>query len=208
MLNIHNELYDMYINKRIGKKDIYVAFDKGHINLQSVNAILQDQPEYSLDEAAKFKKDECSYICSKNITAGIDVTLSNGQTKHFSLGEKDQINLATKMLNIAMGAKELEYHSDGEPCVYYSAEDMSAICVAAQTKVTLETTYYNCIAQWIAGCKTPEEIMAISYGDAIPEEYWTEPWRRINEKANSVEETTDNAQEETPEVENSETESK
>ena len=197
MLNIHNELYDLYANKKIGKKDIYVAQNKGYIDEQSVDVILKKDVQYTLDEAAKFKKDECSYICSKNITAGIDVTLSNGETKHFSLGEKDQINLATKMLNIAMGAKELEYHSDGEPCVYYSAEDMSAICIAAQSKVTLETTYYNCIVQWIAGCKTPEDIMAISYGDAIPEEYWTEPWRRINEKANPIEDTSvDDAQEE------------
>lgn len=179
MLNVHNELYALYINKKIGKKDIYVAFDKGHLNQQSVDAILQDQPNYTLEEAAKFKKSECSYICSKVITSGIDVELSDGSIKHFSLSEKDQINLATKMLNIVMGASELEYHSDGEPCVYYTRDDMSRICTAAQLKVTTETTYYNCIAQWISGCDTPEEINAISYGDDIPEKYWTEPWRRI-----------------------------
>lgn len=189
MLNVHNELYALYINKRIGKKDICVAFDKGHINQQSVDAILQDQPDYTLDEAVKFKKAECSYICSKLIVSGIDVALSDGSTKHFSLNEKDQLNLATKMLNVAMGIGELEYHSDGEPCMYYSAEDMTRICTAAQSKVTTETTYYNCLAQWISGCKTPEEVNAISYGDEIPEEYWTEPWRRIMDKMKPTEET-------------------
>lgn len=216
-MNVHNELYALYLNKKIGKVEIYNAFEKGFIDNQSVDVILDLKPDYTLEEAAKFKKAECSYICSKNIISGIDVMLSSGETKHFSLTEKDQLNLATKMLNITMGVTELEYHSDGEPCVYYNIEDMSLICATAQSKVTLETTYYNCIAQWIAGCKTPEEIMAISYGDTIPEEYWTEPWRRINEKSNPIEDTSvddiqeevaSENQEETPEVENSETESK
>lgn len=180
MINIHNELYNLLVSKRITIRDIFVARDKGLIPQDSVDALYDLMPLYSLEEAREVKKAEFSYYCNKNIVnGGVDVELSNGSTKHFSLTDKDQINLNAKMLNAMVGVEQLEYHSDGEPYTYYSATDMITICAAAQAKVTLETTYYNCLKQWIDGCETVEEIMAIKYGDSIPEKYQTEPWKNI-----------------------------
>lgn len=178
-MNIHNELYRKYQNKVIGISELLKALEQGFITAESFEAITQDVPDYTLEEAAYFKRKELSYLCSKNITQGVDVELSDGNTHHFSLSDSDQRNLTTKMLNIAMGMTELEYHSDGDPCRYYSTEDMACICMMAQNKVTVETTYYNCLCQWIKGCTTPQDIMAIQYGVEIPEAYWSEPWRNI-----------------------------
>lgn len=169
----------LYKGKMIGVVEVLQAWENGWISETDKDRILSIQVAYSLSEAVKFKLKELSAVCTKSILNGIDVVLSDGTTQHFSLSEKDQINLAAKMLNVGMGATQLEYHSDGEPCIYYSAEDMATICTMAQHKVTVETTYHNCLKQWVKGCTSPEEVMAISYGSNVPEEYWSEPWRNI-----------------------------
>ena len=193
----------LYMGKAIGSAQVISAFNSGWIVESQVEEILSLKVNYTLDEAIKFKKDECSYLCSLAIANGVDVKLSDGSIEHFSLSDDDQRNLNAKMMNIVAGITELEYHSDGHACKYYSAVDMADICTAAQQKITIETTYNNCLYQWIKGCKTVEEVSAIKYGLDIPEEYWSEPWKRIKQSIG-----TDNTQEETPEVENSETESK
>lgn len=194
MLNVHNRLCALYNYKKIGVKELLVARDRGYIDDRSVEAIMMDSPEYTLDEAVKFKSAELSYICNKNILAGIDITLSDGEVHHFSLDSNDQLNMATKMIDVATGQTELEYHSDGDPCVFYSAEDMTHICVAGKYKVTFETTYFNCMKQWLKNCKTVEEVLAINYGDPIPEEYQTPVWKSIVARTNDGYTPADNTQ--------------
>ena len=50
-----------------------------------------------------------SATCEQVITSGVDVELSTG-TEHFSLTEKDQINLFGKQAQLAAGEEKLEYH--------------------------------------------------------------------------------------------------
>lgn len=197
----------LYLGKAVGAAKVIAAFNAGWIIESQVNEILSMNVKYTLDEAVKFKKEECSYLCRLAISQGVDVQLSDGTIKHFSLSEDDQRNLNAKMMNVMAGITELEYHSDGELCKYYSADDMARICSAAQHKVTIETTYNNCLYEWIRNCKTVEEVSAISYGADIPEEYWSEPWRRIKDQLNLNNETESN-QEEATKTEGSNAESK
>ena len=178
-MNLHNQLYTQYESKRIGDADILRAYDKGYITTESANAIMAIEPKYTLEEAIKFKKEQLSYLCSKAIGEGMDVVLSDGNTHHFSLTKEDQINLTAMSMNILSGATEFDYHADGEPCKSYSVEDMSVICATAQAKVSSETTYYNCLVNWARNCKTVDDVKKINYGNNIPEEYWTQSWRKI-----------------------------
>ena len=41
--------------------------------------------------------------------------------------EHDQLNLFGKQVQLAAGTDQLEYHSDGQACRYYSAKDMQLI---------------------------------------------------------------------------------
>ena len=125
----------------------------------------------TLTELQAAKKREISQACEKTIYSGVDVVLTDESTEHFSLTEHDQLNLFGKQVQLATGADQLEYHSDGQACRYYSAADMQLIITAAMQHVSYHTTYCNAVNMWIAGCETAEEVQQICYGTEIPEQY-------------------------------------
>lgn len=128
----------------------------------------------TLEEVKAAKKAEISAACEKIIHDGIDVVMPDGTVEHFSLMSNDQINLFGKQAQLAAGAKQLEYHQDGHPCKYYTAEEMQLIIKAAMEHVSYHTTYCNSLNIWIAGAEIVEEVNAIFYGADIPEEYQSE----------------------------------
>ena len=125
----------------------------------------------TLEEVRVGKKAEVSAACEQIIYAGINVTLSDGTTEHYSLTEHDQLNLFGKLSQISVGAAQLEYHADGQSCRYYTAIDMQAIIQAAMRHVSYHTTYCNALNMWIAGCQTTEEVQEIFYGADVPKQY-------------------------------------
>lgn len=134
--------------------------------------ILPPEPyEPTLEELQVAKKREISQACETAIYSGVDVTLTDGSTEHFSLTEHDQLNLFGKQVQLAAGTTELEYHADGQPCRYYTAEDMQIITSTAMAYVSYHTTYCNAINMWIVGCKSTEEVQQIYYGADVPEQY-------------------------------------
>lgn len=125
----------------------------------------------TLEEIKAAKKQEIGQACDKIIYDGMDVTLTNGSTEHFSLTDHDQLNLFGKQVQLTAGTDQLEYHSDGQACRYYSAKDMQLITSAAMAYVSYHTTYCNAINMWIAGCESTEEVQTIYYGADVPEQY-------------------------------------
>lgn len=127
----------------------------------------------TLEEVKAQKKAEISAACENTIHSGIDVKIGENW-EHFSLQTNDQINLFGKQYQLANGAQFVEYHRDGYPCKYYSAEDMMKIIAAAMEWVSYHTTYCNALNMWIAGASSKDEVNAIYYGADIPEEYQSE----------------------------------
>lgn len=127
----------------------------------------------TLEEVKVQKKAEISEVCEKTIHYGIDVKIGE-EWEHFSLETNDQINLFGKQHQLVNGAEVVEYHPDGFPCKYYSAEDMMNIIATAMAWVSYHTTYCNALNMWIAGAKTKDEVNTIHYGVDIPEEYQSE----------------------------------
>lgn len=128
----------------------------------------------TLDEVKASKRAEISAICEQVIYSGCNVTLTDGNLYHFSLTEKDQLNLFGKQAQMAAGVDQVEYHADGQPCRYYSREDMENIIGSAMWYVSYHTTYCNALNMWIAGCQTVEDVQEIYYGADVPEEYRSE----------------------------------
>ena len=87
---------------------------------------------------------------------------------------RDRLNLFGKQAQLTAGIKKLEYHEDGNPCRYYSAEDMQKIINGAMEFKSYHTTYGNSLNMWIKGCSKTSEIAKIEYGAPIPEEYQSE----------------------------------
>ena len=102
------------------------------------------------------------------------MTLADGSTEHFALTEHDQLNLFGKQVQLASGLAQLEYHSDGQPCRYYSAADMQTIITTAMWHVSYHTTYCNALNMWVAGVETADDLQQIFYGADVPEQYQSE----------------------------------
>ena len=135
----------------------------------------EPEPEPPTVEEVKTQKfQEVGEACRQIIHAGVDVILPGGTVEHFSLKEEDQINLFGKQAQLAAGVEQLEYHQDGHPCRYYSADEMTAIITTAIQHVSYHTTYCNSLNMWIAGATTTEELNTIYYGADIPEGYQSE----------------------------------
>ena len=143
--------------------------------IERVDAVAPEEkkPE-TLKEFKTAKKQEISQACEQIIYAGVSVTLVDGAVEHFALTEHDQLNLFGKQAQLATGAEQLEYHSDGKPCRYYSAADMQTIIAAAMQHVSYHTTYCNALNMWVAGCETADELQQIYYGVDVPEQYQSE----------------------------------
>lgn len=159
-------------------KTIYQSGD-GFITLSDDGRVYTPKPEPkqpTLEELKERKKNKIGTICELMIYAGISPELSTG-IEHFSLTEKDQINLFGKQAQLSAGVEKLEYHQDGHPCKYYSAQDMLIIVTLAMQHVSYHTTRCNAINMWIAGCETKEELEIISYDADIPKCYQNEVLR-------------------------------
>ena len=72
------------------------------------------------------------------------------------------------------GSERFEYHEDGNPCRYFSAEEMQKIITATMAYKTYHATYCNALNMWIKNAETLEEVNSIYYGVEIPEAYQNE----------------------------------
>ena len=160
-----------------GYSTVYQVLDDGVILSNDGSVYQEPEPVEpyvpTLAELQVYKKAEVSAACEQIIYGGITVDLPGGP-EHFSLTEKDQINLFGKQAQLTAGVDRLEYHQDGHPCRYYTAAEMQQITAAALEHVSYHTTYCNSLNMWIGGVESAEELDTIFYGADIPEEYQSE----------------------------------
>lgn len=129
--------------------------------------------DLSLEDARKAEYQEIASACEQTIYSGVDVSTSSG-VEHFSLTEKDQLNLFGKKMQLLAGVEKLEYHEDGQPCKYFSAEDMQNIVNKAMFCVSYNTTYCNALNMWIKSAEKASNLEQIRWGAEIPEEFQNE----------------------------------
>lgn len=171
--------YEMYVAKQVyfqidstsaSKEDILNDFDYW---FEIGKDLKTGELAIGLNPLKESKLKEVSIACENTIYNGIDVELSTG-TEHFSLTEKDQINLFGKKMQLLAGAEKMEYHEDGQPCRYFTPEDMQKIVDNAMFFVSYNTTYCNALNMWIKSCTKPSGLKDIYWGVEIPEEHMNE----------------------------------
>lgn len=131
----------------------------------------EEIPDPDLEAVRARKLALLSDMCKQSIEAGVDVPLSDGSVKHFSLTVEDQLNIASMVTLIQQGHTIIPYHADGELCRFFSAEDMQRIADAATRLKSFHVTYFNSLRHWIDSMQTVAEIGAVEYGMDIPEEH-------------------------------------
>ena len=131
--------------------------------------------EPTLEEVISDKLKEISDICEQTIYNGIDVTLSDGITKHFSLKTEDQINLNGLVSQVSIGNIKAEngvpYHADGEICTLFSIADFTLVANSATAFVLQQTTYCNHLMMYVRSLENVEAVKAVAYGQELTGEF-------------------------------------
>lgn len=151
--------------------------------LDAGQSVPEPEPEPDPDGSVELVREntiaQMSALCSAAITGGVDVALSDGKTYHFSLSLEDQLNLLSLQGMIASGSEAVPYHADGEECRYYSAEDFKSISEAATFWKLYQESYFNSLRGYIRSMETMAELLAVSYGMSIPEDYQTDVLKQL-----------------------------
>ena len=121
-----------------------------------------------LEDKRAAKTAEMSAACNAAITAGMDVTTTQG-TEHFSLQETDQINLTAAVTAVQQGAAGYPYHADGALCRMFTAAEIGAVGQASIAHKLYHTTYCNHLFAWIRRA-TASELAGITYGAELPDD--------------------------------------
>lgn len=129
--------------------------------------------EPTLEELIAAKKTEINSACEQIIYQGVTVEMSTGY-EHFALTQADQLDLFGLQAQLAGGAEQIAYHSDGNPCRFYPASDIAKLIEEAMFHVSYHVTYGNSLKMWIGGAEAKEDLEPIFYGADIPAEYQSE----------------------------------
>ena len=147
-------------------------YDEAWVETATVKEIAAWEAEHPdpvpLENKRAAKTAEMSAACNAAITAGMDVTTTQG-TEHFSLQETDQINLTAAVTAVQQGASDYPYHADGELCRMFTAAEIGAVGQASIAHKLYHTTYCNHLFAWIRRASAAE-LAGITYGAELPED--------------------------------------
>lgn len=133
----------------------------------------------NVDYVRDKKLREMSAACQASIEYGFDIQLSDNKVHHFSLTFIDQVMLRELKQKALAGDTVLPWHADGEPCKFYSPEDILMINQQMEDLVTYSETYFNSLKQYMLSMNVIEQLNAVTYGQEIPEAYWSDVYRAI-----------------------------
>ena len=123
------------------------------------NGIVIDVIEdYPLDKLIEMKCEEINNACTATIKAGIDYN-----DEHYDLTDEDQINMLA-WSSMAQTGSSVPYHSSGNPCREYTAEEFLGIVQTATQFKTYNLTYCNLLKQQVSNMTDVEEVKSVTYG--------------------------------------------
>ena len=169
------KLRDMYESQLIDTTGLLKAIERGWATISDIVEIVGEDNALSVIMTAKLS--EISNACNTVIVSGVDITFGE-ESVHFNLSIEDQSNINNLFRVVELGGTEFPYQADGGVCRIYTAAEIAAIYIAAQTLITTQTTYHNELKQYVQTLTSAEEVSAIQYGMTLPEPYLTE----MNEK--------------------------
>lgn len=169
------KLRNMYEEGLLDTTGLLNAVAKDWITITDVIEIVGEDNALSVVMSAKLS--EISNACNAVIVNGVDIKFGE-ENVHFNLSIEDQSNINNLFRVVELGGTEFPYQADGGVCRIYTAAEIAAIYIAAQTLITTQTTYHNELKQYVQTLTSAEEVSAVQYGMTLPEPYLTE----MNEK--------------------------
>ena len=169
------KLRNMYEEGLLDTTGLLNAVAKDWITITDVIEIVGEDNALSVVMSAKLS--EISNACNAVIVNGVDIKFGE-ENVHFNLSIEDQSNINNLFRVVELGGTEFPYQADGGVCRIYTAAEIAAIYIAAQTLITTQTTYHKQLKPNVQTLTSAEEVSAIQYGMTLPEPYLTE----MNEK--------------------------
>lgn len=162
-------------------EDNYILSNDGSVYIEPVEPEPEPVPEPTLDEVKEAKVAEMNKAQQDTIQSGVDVTLTDGSTEHFTLTEHDQTSLVGLQTQVASGEENIPWHTSDETkhCKFYSNVDMAKITATAMAFVTWHVTYFRDLRIYIRSLENKEEVEQVAYGMYIPEAYQSEPLKAM-----------------------------
>lgn len=128
----------------------------------------------TLEEIKTQKIAEINNVQQATIQNGIDVTLSDGTTEHFSLTDRNRMYLLALSENVKQGNDKIPWYDADGNCRYYSSMDMYLISDAAKKFSTYHETYLHSLVKYIESLEDKESVEAVYYGMYVPTDYQSE----------------------------------
>lgn len=131
----------------------------------------------ALEEVQEAKVAEMNVAQQAAISAGVNVTLTDGTVEHFTLTDHDQTSLMGLQSQVMTGEQMIPWHTsdEAEHCKFYSNADMALITTAALAYVTWHVTYFRDLRIYIRSLTDKEDVAAVTYGIDIPEAFQSAP---------------------------------
>ena len=170
------KLRNMYEEGLLDTTGLLNAVAKDWITITDVIEIVGEDNALSVVMSAKLS--EISNACNAVIVNGVDIKFGE-ENVHFNLSIEDQSNINNLFRVVELGGTEFPYQADGGVCRIYTAAEIAAIYIAAQTLITTQTTYHNELKQYVQTLTSAEEVSAIQYGMTLPEPYLTEMHEKL-----------------------------
>ena len=149
-------------------------FDKADEEADSSTANLTPVEKATLEFVVETKIKEMSKACNDIILNGFDIELSDGKTYHFALSIEDQVNMLKLKELYNDGVKKIPYHSSGELCKYYDAEDIAAILEYSDEFKNYNIVYFDSLRNYIKALNDISKVKEVFYGMEIPKKYQSE----------------------------------
>jgi hypothetical protein len=161
----------LYSFKQMPYKNIIVATIKkiGYEEFSMLRSMLNSNQVVSgdssaLDYAKHVIIQKLSNVCKSKITAGFSIVLSDCKSYNFKLTAEDQLNLLALENQLNAGATTFLYHATGQPCRFFSREDMTKIISIFKRHTLYHTTYFNVAKQYINSLVDIEKVNLFTYG--------------------------------------------
>ena len=147
VIRIEKDEYDLLLKAVETNEEIAIEEDP----IIETEHVVVEEP--TIDYVRTSKIVELKYHCNKAITSGVDIKLSDGETRHFSMSLEDQINLLT-----------MAYVADES---VYSTEDMKTIIAETNAFKNQHIAKFKQLKDRVNSLNTIQEVSAVNYHEEV-----------------------------------------
>lgn len=147
VIRIEKDEYDLLLEAVEKNEEIAIEEEP----IVEVENVIVEEPTIDFVRASKIS--ELKHCCNKTIINGVDIKLSDGETRHFSMSLEDQINLLT-----------MAYLSDES---VYSAVDMKIIITETNAFKNSHIAKFKQLENRVNSLNTIQEVSAVHYHEEV-----------------------------------------